>query len=131
MSESLRNDGRIWVPKQQDDSRKANDIPEEERDYYLERRYPSFGNLAPRDIASRAAKERIDAGYGVGRLKNAVYLDFKHAIEHFGLETIKIGTVTSSICTRRLRESMPTKNQCKFRQPLISLWVVCGLTMNL
>ncbi|WP_298892758.1 fumarate reductase/succinate dehydrogenase flavoprotein subunit [uncultured Psychroserpens sp.] len=89
MSESLRNDGRIWVPKQKGDSRKANDIPEEERDYYLERRYPSFGNLAPRDIASRAAKERIDAGFGVGRLKNAVYLDFRHAIEKFGLETIK------------------------------------------
>lgn len=89
MSESLRNDGRIWVPNQKEDSRKANDIPEGERDYYLERRYPSFGNLAPRDIASRAAKERIDAGYGVGRLKNAVYLDFKHAIERFGIETIK------------------------------------------
>ncbi len=89
MSESLRNDGRIWVPKQQGDTRKANDIPEEERDYYLERRYPSFGNLAPRDIASRAAKERIDAGYGVGRLKNAVYLDFRHAIEKFGIQTIK------------------------------------------
>ena len=89
MSESLRNDGRIWVPKKQEDSRVANDIPEEERDYYLERRYPSFGNLAPRDIASRAAKERIDAGFGVGRLKNAVYLDFKHAIERLGLETIK------------------------------------------
>ena len=89
MSESLRNDGRIWVPKQKDDTRDANDIPENDRDYYLERRYPSFGNLAPRDIASRAAKERIDAGYGVGRLKNAVYLDFKHAIEKFGLATIK------------------------------------------
>ncbi|MEM9869524.1 MAG: FAD-binding protein, partial [Bacteroidota bacterium] len=89
MSESLRNDGRIWVPKAKDDPRKANAIPEEERDYYLERRYPSFGNLAPRDIASRAAKERIDAGYGVGRLQNAVYLDFKHAIAHFGLETIQ------------------------------------------
>ncbi|XLS29861.1 fumarate reductase/succinate dehydrogenase flavoprotein subunit [Flavobacteriaceae bacterium M23B6Z8] len=89
MSESLRNDGRIWVPKQKNDTRKANDIPETERDYYLERRYPSFGNLAPRDIASRAAKERIDAGYGVGRLKNAVYLDFKHAIERFGRKTIE------------------------------------------
>lgn len=89
MSESLRNDGRIWVPKQKSDTRIANDIPESERDYYLERRYPSFGNLAPRDIASRAAKERIDAGYGVGRLKNAVYLDFKHAIERFGEETIR------------------------------------------
>lgn len=89
MSESLRNDGRIWVPKQKDDPRKAIDIPDEERDYYLERRYPSFGNLAPRDIASRAAKERIDAGYGVGKLKNAVYLDFKSAIEKNGLETVK------------------------------------------
>ncbi len=89
MSESLRNDGRIWVPKAKNDTRIANDIPDEERDYYLERRYPSFGNLAPRDIASRAAKERIDAGYGVGRLKNAVYLDFKHAIERLGLETIQ------------------------------------------
>jgi succinate dehydrogenase / fumarate reductase flavoprotein subunit len=89
MSESLRNDGRIWVPKKQGDSRAANDIPETERDYYLERRYPSFGNLAPRDIASRAAKERIDAGYGVGRLKNAVYLDFKHAIARFGREVIE------------------------------------------
>ena len=89
MSESLRNDGRIWVPKQKGDLRPANEIPEDERDYYLERRYPTFGNLAPRDIASRAAKERIDAGFGVGKLKNAVYLDFKHAIEKFGLELIE------------------------------------------
>lgn len=89
MSESLRNDGRIWVPKTENDTRKANDIPEEERDYYLERRYPSFGNLAPRDIASRAAKECIDENRGVGRLKNAVYLDFKHAIAQFGIDTIK------------------------------------------
>jgi succinate dehydrogenase / fumarate reductase, flavoprotein subunit len=77
MSESLRNDGRIWVPMKKDDPRKPNDIPEEERDYYLERRYPAFGNLVPRDIASRAAKERCDAGYGVGTTKQAVYLDFK------------------------------------------------------
>lgn len=78
MSESLRNDGRIWVPKKKDDNRAPNDIPEEERDYYLERRYPAFGNLVPRDIASRAAKERCDAGYGVGPSKMAVYLDFKY-----------------------------------------------------
>ncbi|MCF3109800.1 fumarate reductase/succinate dehydrogenase flavoprotein subunit [Niabella sp. CC-SYL272] len=78
MSESLRNDGRIWVPKKQNDPRKANDIPEEERDYYLERRYPAFGNLVPRDVASRAAKERCDAGFGVGTTKQAVYLDFKY-----------------------------------------------------
>lgn len=84
MSESLRNDGRIWVPKESDDNRLANDIPEEERDYYLERRYPAFGNLAPRDISSRAAKERIDAGHGVGALKNAVYLDFSKAIHEQG-----------------------------------------------
>ncbi len=78
MSESLRNDGRIWVPKKENDSRKANDIPEEERDYFLERRYPAFGNLVPRDVASRAAKERCDAGFGVGTTKQAVYLDFKY-----------------------------------------------------
>ncbi|MEY4954929.1 MAG: hypothetical protein RI981_1014 [Bacteroidota bacterium] len=84
MSESLRNDGRIWVPKKQNDTRKAIDIPEEERDYYLERRYPAFGNLVPRDIASRAAKERCDAGYGVGASKMAVYLDFAAAIIRYG-----------------------------------------------
>ncbi len=84
MSESLRNDGRIWVPKAKDDKRKPNDIPEEERDYYLERRYPAFGNLVPRDIASRAAKERCDAGYGVGSSKMAVYLDYASAIIRYG-----------------------------------------------
>jgi succinate dehydrogenase / fumarate reductase flavoprotein subunit len=84
MSESLRNDGRIWVPKKQNDTRKAIDIPEEERDYYLERRYPAFGNLVPRDVASRAAKERCDAGYGVGSSKMAVFLDFASAIERYG-----------------------------------------------
>ncbi|MCB0507562.1 MAG: fumarate reductase/succinate dehydrogenase flavoprotein subunit [Bacteroidetes bacterium] len=78
MSESLRNDGRIWVPKKKGDTRKPNDIPEDERDYYLERRYPSYGNLVPRDVASRAAKERCDAGYGVGTTKQAVYLDFRY-----------------------------------------------------
>jgi len=84
MSESLRNDGRIWVPKKQDDNRKPIDIPEEERDYYLERRYPAFGNLVPRDVASRAAKERCDAGYGVGSSRQAVYLDYAAAIQRYG-----------------------------------------------
>ncbi len=84
MSESLRNDGRIWVPKKQGETRKAVDIPEEERDYYLERRYPAFGNLVPRDVASRAAKERCDAGFGVGTSKQAVYLDFAEAIVRYG-----------------------------------------------
>ena len=89
MSESLRNDGRIWVPKQKDDNRKPKDIPESERDYYLERRYPAFGNLVPRDIASRAAKERCDAGYGVGKSKMAVYLDFADAINRLGKSVIE------------------------------------------
>ena len=84
MSESLRNDGRIWVPAKQGDTRKPNEIPEEERDYYLERRYPAFGNLVPRDVASRAAKERCDAGYGVGSSKQAVYLDYADAILRYG-----------------------------------------------
>jgi succinate dehydrogenase / fumarate reductase flavoprotein subunit len=84
MSESLRNDGRIWVPKKAGDTRKPNEIPEEERDYYLERRYPAFGNLVPRDVASRAAKERCDAGFGVGASKMAVYLDYAAAIERYG-----------------------------------------------
>mgnify|MGYP000623813166 CR=1 FL=1 len=84
MSESLRNDGRIWVPAKKDDTRKAIDIPEEERDYYLERRYPAFGNLVPRDVASRAAKERCDEGFGVGTTKMAVYLDFADAIKRYG-----------------------------------------------
>jgi succinate dehydrogenase / fumarate reductase flavoprotein subunit len=84
MSESLRNDGRIWVPMKQNDQRKPSDIPENERDYYLERRYPAFGNLVPRDVASRAAKERCDAGYGVGSSKQAVYLDYADAIQRYG-----------------------------------------------
>ncbi|MCW3116999.1 MAG: sdhA [Chitinophagaceae bacterium] len=101
MSESLRNDGRIWVPKKQNDTRKANDIPEEERDYYLERRYPAFGNLVPRDVASRAAKERCDAGYGVGTTKQAVYLDFKYnLINKYGrVEAGKLGIENPDIET--------------------------------
>jgi len=88
MSESLRNDGRIWVPKQEGDSRAANDIPDAERDYYLERFYPSFGNLAPRDVSSRRAKEMVDGGHGIGSEKNGVYLDFRDAIERLGKHTI-------------------------------------------
>lgn len=92
MSESLRNDGRIWVPKKLGDTRKPNEIPEEERDYYLERRYPAFGNLVPRDVASRAAKERCDAGYGVGSSKQAVFLDYADAIKRYGqIEASKQG----------------------------------------
>ncbi|MBO4567749.1 MAG: succinate dehydrogenase (quinone) flavoprotein subunit, partial [Bacteroidales bacterium] len=96
MSESLRNDGRIWVPKNAEKARllregkiKATDIPEEERDYYLERRYPALGNLVPRDVASRAAKERCDAGYGVNNTGRAVYLDFKEAIQRLGKQAVE------------------------------------------
>lgn len=96
MSESLRNDGRVWVPKKKEDAVKLqkgeigpNDIPEEDRDFYLERRYPSYGNLVPRDVASRAAKERCDAGFGVNNTGLAVYLDFKYSIERLGKKVIE------------------------------------------
>ncbi|MBI4418387.1 MAG: fumarate reductase/succinate dehydrogenase flavoprotein subunit [Ignavibacteriales bacterium] len=89
MSESLRNDGRIWVPKKRGDTRRPEDIPENERDYYLERLYPSFGNLVPRDVASRRAKEMCDQGYGVGPTKLAVYLDFSDAIKRLGRSVIE------------------------------------------
>jgi succinate dehydrogenase / fumarate reductase flavoprotein subunit len=88
MSESLRNDGRVWVPKKKGDDRKPSDIPEEDRDYYLERLYPSFGNLAPRDIASRRAKEMCDKGHGVGSTGLAVYLDFSDAIIRLGRDAV-------------------------------------------
>ncbi|MFQ6612955.1 MAG: fumarate reductase/succinate dehydrogenase flavoprotein subunit [Fidelibacterota bacterium] len=88
MSESLRNDGRVWVPKKKGDQRHPNDIPEEERDYYLERLYPSFGNLVPRDVASRRAKEMCDKGHGVGPTSLAVYLDFTEAINRMGREAV-------------------------------------------
>jgi succinate dehydrogenase / fumarate reductase flavoprotein subunit len=96
MSESLRNDGRVWVPRKKEDAEKLrkgeigpNDIPDEDRDFYLERRYPSYGNLVPRDVASRAAKERCDAGFGVNPEGKAVYLDFKYAIERLGKNVIE------------------------------------------
>ncbi|MED9995286.1 MAG: fumarate reductase/succinate dehydrogenase flavoprotein subunit, partial [Paludibacteraceae bacterium] len=96
MSESLRNDGRIWVPKKLEDAKKlqagtlkGRDIPEEDRDYYLERRYPAFGNLVPRDVASRAAKERCDAGYGVNSTGLAVFLDFSDAIKRLGKDVVE------------------------------------------
>ena len=102
MSESLRNDGRIWVPKNQEDAErvrqkklKPTDIKEEDRDYYLERRYPAFGNLVPRDVASRAAKERCDAGFGVNSTGEAVYLDFASAIERYGKEKALILGISS------------------------------------
>src|SRR3989442_5700082 len=89
MSESLRNDGRVWVPKKPGDTRAPNQIPEAERDYFLERKYPSYGNLAPRDIASRAAKEVCDEGRGVGPGGLGVYLDFADAIKRLGEDKIR------------------------------------------
>lgn len=112
MSESLRNDGRIWVPKKQGDDRKPTDIPEEERDYYLERRYPAFGNLVPRDVASRAAKERCDAGYGVGSSKQAVYLDYAAAIQRYGKAEVSkrnLGNVSADEITRLGKEVVKEK----------------------
>jgi len=103
MSESLRNDGRIWVPKNLEDvkairegSKKPTDLSEDERDYYLERRYPAFGNLVPRDVASRAAKERCDEGYGVNATGEAVYLDFASAIQRYGKEQAKIHNISNA-----------------------------------
>ena len=89
MSESLRNDGRIWVPKQPNDNRSPHEIPESDRDYFLERIYPSFGNLAPRDVASRAAKRMVDSGRGVGPRQNGVYLDFSQSLQRLGVEAIR------------------------------------------
>ena len=96
MSESLRNDGRIWVPKKLEDAKalqagtkKPTDIPDADRDFYLERRYPAFGNLVPRDVASRAAKERCDAGFGVNNTGLAVFLDFKYAIDRLGEDVVR------------------------------------------
>ena len=109
MSESLRNDGRIWVPKKLEDvkalrsgAKKPSDIAEEDRDYYLERRYPAFGNLVPRDVASRAAKERCDAGFGVNETGLAVFLDFTNRHRASGQGYVSNSVMaTSSTCTRR------------------------------
>jgi succinate dehydrogenase / fumarate reductase flavoprotein subunit len=112
MSESLRNDGRIWVPAKQGDNRPANEIPEEERDYYLERRYPAFGNLVPRDVASRAAKERCDAGFGVGSSKQAVYLDYAAAIQRYGKAEVSkknLGNVSAEVITNLGKEVVKEK----------------------
>lgn len=112
MSESLRNDGRIWVPAKLGDNRSPNEIPESERDYYLERRYPAFGNLVPRDVASRAAKERCDAGYGVGSSKQAVYLDYADAIQRYGKGEVNkknLSNVTPALITALGKEVVKEK----------------------
>ena len=129
MSESLRNDGRVWVPKERgDDRRPADEIPEDDRDYYLERHVPGFGNLVPRDIASRAAKNVCDDGRGVGPGGLGVYLDFGDAIERLGRQRSRRSTATSSTCTRGSRARTPTRRRCASTPPSTTRWAGCGST---
>lgn len=135
MSESLRNDGRIWVPKQQGDNRQAGEIPEDERDYYLERKYPSFGNLAPRDISSRSAKEVCDEGRGVGPTRRGVYLDFADAIDQLGAETIRKRYGNLFDMYRHITDENPYRTPMRiYPAPHYSmggLWVDYNLMSNL
>lgn len=128
MSESLRNDGRIWVPKAKGDTRPPNRIPEDERDYYLERIYPSFGNLVPRDIASRAAKNVCDEGRGVGPGGQGVYLDFADAVQRMGRGPSRPSTATSSTCTSGSPTRIPTRCRCGSTPPCTTRWAACGST---
>ena len=127
MSESLRNDGRVWLPKMKGDKRRHNDIPETERDYYLERQYPSFGNLVPRDIASRSAKAMCDEGYGIGETGFAVYLDFTDAIKERGVEYIseKYGNLFDMYhrITGQNAYEMPMRIYPAAHYPMGGLWV--------
>ena len=128
MSESLRNDGRVWVPKRDGDSGRPTRFPRAERDYYLERRYPSFGNLAPRDIASRAAKAVCDEGRGVGPGGLGVYLDFADAIERLGARPSASATAICSRCTSASRTRIRTKCRCASIRPCTTRWAGCGST---
>ena len=128
MSESLRNDGRVWVPKRKEDAKKsANEIPESDRDYYLERKYPSYGNLAPRDISSRAAKEVCDEGRGVGPSGRGVYLDFADAIKRLGEETIRERYGNLFEVYERSRARTLTRFRCGFIPRSITPWAGSGL----
>ena len=129
MSESLRNDGRVWVPKKKGDTRPATQIPEDERDYYLERRYPSFGNLVPRDVASRAAKEVCDEGRGVGPGGQGVFLDFSDAIRRIGT-LYAFSPVISSYMSKKSPERTRTRFRCGFIQRSITPWAGCGWITN-
>ena len=135
MSESLRNDGRIWVPKKKGDTRDPSQIPEEERDYYLERRYPAFGNLVPRDVASRAAKERCDEGYGVGPSGLAVYLDFEKAIEKHGEEVISAKYGNLFAMYEKITDENPYKTPMRIfpaiHYTMGGLWVDYNLMTNI
>jgi succinate dehydrogenase / fumarate reductase flavoprotein subunit len=129
MSESLRNDGRVWVPKKKGDKRKAAEIPEAERDYYLERKYPSFGNLVPRDIASRAAKQVCDDGRGVGDPAARRLPRLRDAIKRLGKKTRSPrSTATCSTCTRRSPARTRTSSRCASTRPCTTRWAGCGST---
>ena len=129
MSESLRNDGRIWVPMKNGDKRSPEQIPEAERDYYLERRYPSFGNLVPRDVASRNAKAVCDEGRGVGETGLGVYLDFTDAIRAvWARRPSAIATTTCSTCTSASPMRTPTRFRCASIPPSTTPWAACGWT---
>ncbi|HSY36132.1 MAG TPA: fumarate reductase/succinate dehydrogenase flavoprotein subunit [Acidobacteriaceae bacterium] len=135
MSESLRNDGRIWVPKKKGDPRPPNEIPEEERDYYLERRYPSFGNLVPRDVASRNAKAMCDEGYGVGKSGLGVYLDFSESIHRLGEKTVRERYGNLFDMYQRITDENPYKTPMRI-YPAIhytmgGLWVDYQLQSNI
>lgn len=135
MSESLRNDGRVWVPKELGDQRRPGEIPEEERDYYLERKYPSFGNLAPRDIASRSAKEVCDEGRGVGNTGLGVYLDFRDAINRLGEDTISARYGNLFDMYERITAENPYKNPMRIypavHYTMGGLWVDYNLMSNI
>ncbi|HYD10421.1 MAG TPA: fumarate reductase/succinate dehydrogenase flavoprotein subunit [Acidimicrobiales bacterium] len=135
MSESLRNDGRIWVPKNMDDTRSPDQIPEDERDYYLERRYPAFGNLVPRDVASRAAKLEVDNGRGVGPLKNGVYLDFGSSIDRLGEPVIRDRYDNLFEMYERITDENPYKVPMRIypavHYTMGGLWVDYNLMSNL
>ena len=128
MSESLRNDGRIWVPLKKGDKRSPDQIPEAERDYYLERRYPSFGNLVPRDVASRNAKAVCDEGRGVGETGLGVYLDFTDAIQRLGIHTIRDRYDNLFEMYERITGEDPYKVPCAFTPPFTTPWAACGWT---
>jgi succinate dehydrogenase / fumarate reductase flavoprotein subunit len=135
MSESLRNDGRVWVPKQKGDKRSPDQIPAEERDYFLERRYPAFGNLVPRDVASRAAKLECDKGSGVGSTGLAVYLDFADAIKRLGEPTIKARYGNLFDMYQRITDENPYKVPMRIypavHYTMGGLWVDYNLMSNL
>jgi succinate dehydrogenase / fumarate reductase flavoprotein subunit len=132
MSESLRNDGRCWVPKNAPTPEKhPRQIPEADRDYYLERRYPAFGNLVPRDIASRAAKTACDEGKGVGATGLAVYLDFADAIKRLGKAAVEAATATCSRCTKKSPATTPTKCPCAFTPPCTIPWAALWVDYEL